>query len=127
MKTVFQEDQYGCGTACAAMLIGKSYSFAARLVFPDRDFPKQRPISIDTKPLVQAVKEYRKEDHRARISTKRHLRDIEHDALLIGYLMGYDDEKERMHFMVWDPKQKCVRDPKGFERPCRITSYVAFK
>lgn len=40
MKTIMQEDKYGCGIACVAMYHGISYQYAKEKYAPNNDFTK---------------------------------------------------------------------------------------
>lgn len=60
-QRVLQVDDYGCGVACLAMLVGKSYEIARetflRLGFgPDR--PRREPFSSNFKELIAALHEH---------------------------------------------------------------------
>ena len=127
MDSIFQEDEYGCGTACVAMLFQVSYAEAAQIC----DDVYWKGYGIDKKPMINLLKQlgFRIEGE-GRIGPKTPLISLTNDALLVGSLLptrGSIKARENTysHWMVWDSKEKAIRDPYRFTKPIWVTSYIS--
>ena len=117
MRTVLQGDEYGCAAACVAMLANLPYRRACSVVFGEKE-----PDYVRKSLVISALE---KLDFRT-IGEGRLgqvvLSDLQHNALIKGFLLESDSWNG--HFMVWDASQRVLRDPYGYRRPLRCTSYT---
>ena len=121
LKTVWQApNSFHCGTACFAMLADVSFDIAKSVLFGERNI-----TTIGRKALLKGLQKYSiVEIGSGRFTKKLCMRDLPNHALVKGCLSDESNDREWLHWVVWDAKQKVMRDPDGFQLPFRATSYT---
>ena len=123
MRAIFQAFEDGnmdCGLACLTMLAGKGVEhWRDELGIRETRKTKKREILR----LLRDVG-FRKVEE-GRLSGKKRLIDLQHDALIFGKVI--ENGKEFGHWAVWDSADQCLRDPNGYRAPFRATSFTALK
>jgi hypothetical protein len=127
MKSIFQEDEFGCGIACVAMLSGITYSQAKK-----RCGDRYRPGNgIENQQMLEILHEVGlKVIQRGRLSANSPVTDLTHNALLWGAQLPsrgkiVRDENTWNHWLVWDARARVVRDPYRYRKPVWLTKYLA--
>ena len=127
MKSEYQNpDEPECGAACLAMLAGISLSAARNALFSD----DPKPVGIKKMRTVLSRFGLRAKSKKAKnLSSKYLIQNLTGNALINGFALIKDgtDWEEVRHWMVWDYKCKCLRDPLGFSIPVRATSATIFE
>ena len=125
MRSVFQDEEYGCGIACIAMLCSISYRSAKRLC-SDIYVPGE---GIHEEPML-ALLEHRGARilDRGRLSAATPVTSLTHNALLWGSQLPsrgtiVHHENTWNHWLVWDARNACVRDPYRYRKPVWLTKY----
>ncbi len=105
-RHVFQYHNSGCFVACVAMLLGKSYKQALKLIHPDKN-PNTfwETISMPPEQSIERLPLLGIQTKTAKTRTIRHLR---RDALL---LIRWRVQPTLMHAVVYDAKHKKLLDP----------------
>ena len=105
LKRIVQEDSFGSGIACVAMLAGKSYGAVRKEMFPDGVVS-----GTNTGGLRKALAAHGLELARHLVpfrSTK--YQDLEDDAILKANPRHGGAE---WHWVVWDAKRRRLLDPR---------------
>ena len=124
MKPVFQDpDEPECGAACIAMLARTTIEEGRRAAYGDKA-PKRLGRKKVLKALAVLSSLKPQSSDCVRLSKKFRLADLKNDALLQGSVLIRDGRKwtKSLHWLVWDHRSQCVRDPLGFSDAIQITS-----
>lgn len=121
MRMIKQVHPIGCGIACVAMLLGKSYTFARRELFPDGvvDY-------TDIGELKSALNKNGMMPASRMVSYRRRPLHLSDDAILKVNVRSDGS----WHWVVWDSKRKKILDPKVppyTESRLRFHSYLVVK
>jgi hypothetical protein len=126
MESIYQNDEYGCGIACIAMLCGISYD-AAKLTCGDAYTPG---YGIETEPLIKIIGNSLALLGKGRITQSKPVTSLPSNALLLGHLLPSrgkidrsDDGNVYKHWLVWDATVRAVGDPYKFRKPIWLTHY----
>lgn len=125
MKLIYQEEDFGCGAACVAMLSGRSYNEATRLIQELRgELPAERFGRTKVSLLKKAFENFQLtlgqkillEGHH--MSKRARLNKNKGNALL-------RTSGNSFHWMVWDGEKRSVRNPeRDVKYPwCEIIAY----
>jgi ABC-type bacteriocin/lantibiotic exporter with double-glycine peptidase domain len=113
-RYVSQPQSSGCFVACVAMMMGKTYQEAFKLVHPDR----QEWDRADLHPFA-AIERLKALGFKVRYAQLKKLRSLKRDALLC---IKWDWAPELGHAVLYDSEQKKFLDP-GFRRPLSLSEY----
>ena len=132
MKSVFQEDEYGCGIACIAMLTGTTYQ-KAKEVCGNSYIPGD---GIEEGPILELIKaQGLRIVRKGRITKKLPVTDLALHALLWcqqlpskGTIVRARNVHARNvnvhdHWAVWDADAAVVRDPYRYKKPLWLTNF----
>ncbi len=117
MRTVYQEDTNGCWIACAAMLSGKTYQ-RIRSRFDFRDEVTGRSATPLTTLLDELGIDVEKKS--TKVEEVGALRELKCDALIYFKNLDQKGKEGRGHWMVWDHREKVIRDPEGWSANTRF-------
>ena len=124
MKPVYQDpDEPECGAACIAMLARVTIDEARCAVYGDKP-----PKRLGRKKVLGVLADHFDVNPQTkdcvRLSSKFSLAKLRGDALLQGSVLFKDGKswKKSLHWLVWDHRCQCVRDPLGFSDAIQITS-----
>ncbi|WP_141521457.1 hypothetical protein [Novosphingobium sp. PC22D] len=125
MRTVYQEDEFGCGIACIAMFSGLTYHAAKKIVAGIEGLYDESS-GIDYEPMFDFLR------IRGFMVSKKFALNLENpitrvsgNAIVDGFTLGTRGSirrnSERSHWVVWDAESQVIRDPAGYTRPFLAT------
>ena len=123
MKTVLQstdEENKACGAACVAMLTNRNHESCYK-----RFYPSGKSRNLKKRELLKVLGEYGYRSGSAgKFSKLTSVTVLQENALLFGRLL---EDREYGHWLVWDAKERVIRDPYGYRAPFKLTSYTLIR
>lgn len=133
MRTVLQENEYGCGIACIAMLFGISYGSAAKrcaqIFHPGDGIYREDMKALIEDPEANGKRHFHIVNE-GKLTQTAGLATVARVALLWGQFLPTKGTIQRgsdgnvyNHWAVWDPKEMVVRDPYGYRKPLLLKHF----
>ena len=125
MRSIFQEDEYGCGVACIAMLCRITYK-SAKSICGEAYVPGD---GIEQGPMLKILEEQGfRVLTKGRITQKSPVTNLARPSLLWAQQLPSQGRIVRFknvqnHWAIWDADAGVVRDPYRYRKPLWLTKF----